>query len=445
MKLVPTLRKTHARPKAAARVAYVNARLLDPATGLDAPGALLSEGPRIADLGPRLFAEGPPEDAVVVDCRGHCLAPGLVDMRVQLREPGDEHKETIETGSQAAAAGGVTTMVALPNTDPVADDVSGIEFVARRAREVRLVKVYSYGSVTRRLEGKELTEVGLLSEYGAVAFTDGLKAVANAEVMRRALSYARVFGRIIVQHAEEPTLARGAMNEGELATRLGLPGSPPAAEVIMIERDLRLVELTGGRYHAAHVSTAAALARLREAKARGLDVTCDTAPHYFTLNENAVGDYRTFAKVSPPLRSEDDRRAVAEAVADGTIDAIASDHAPHDQDSKRLPFDLADFGIVGLETLLPLSLDLVHKGEMGLLHLLDRLTARPAARLGLEAGRLAGGRPADLVLFDLERPWQIDPDSFRSKSKNSPFEDHPVQGRILRSVVDGRTIFEAEA
>jgi dihydroorotase len=235
------------------------------------------------------------------------------------------------------------------------------------------------------------------------------------------------------------------MNEGQLATRLGLPGIPAVAEVIMVERDLRLVELTGGRYHAANISTAAALQCIADAKARGLKVTCDTAPHYFTLNENAVGDYRTFAKVAPPLRSEDDRRAVAEALADGTIDCIASDHSPHDQDSKRLPFELADFGIVGLESLLPLSLELVHKGEMSLLDLLACLTFRPAEICGLPAGHLAAGAAADLVLFDLERPGRLDPDGFLSKSKNSPFEDHPVQGRVLRTVVDGRTIYQNDA
>ena len=262
--------------------------------------------------------------------------------------------------------------------------------------------------------------------------------------MRRALSYARTFDLVIAQHPEEPSLAQGVMNEGELATRLGLTGIPAAAEVIMVERDLRLVELTGGRYHAAHISTQAAIERIADAKARGLRVTCDTAPHYFTLNENAVGDYRTFAKVSPPLRSEDDRRAVAAAVADGTIDAIASDHSPHDQDSKRLPFHLADFGIVGLESLLPLSLELVHKGEMALLDLLAGLTFRPAEICGLTAGRLAQGCAADLVLFDLERPGRLDPDGFRSKSKNSPFDDHPVQGQVLRTIVDGRTIYQAD-
>ncbi len=442
MNLVPAPAKVAA--KATETVAYINARLLDPASGLDCRGALVTEGPRIAELGPEVLADGTPEGMPVIDCDGHCLAPGLVDMRVHLREPGEEHKETIQTASWAAAAGGVTTLVALPNTEPVIDDVAGVEFVARRARDVKLVKVFTYGSLTRRAEGKELTELGLLAEYGAVAFTDGLRAVADANVMRRALSYARTFDLVIAQQPQEPALAQGVMNEGQLATRLGLAGSPAAAEVIMVERDLRLVELTGGRYHAANISTQAAIARIAEAKARGLRVTCDTAPHYFTLNENAVGDYRTFAKVSPPLRSESDRRAVAEAVADGTIDSIASDHSPHDQDSKRLPFQLADFGIVGLESLLPLSLELVHKGEIALLDLLAGLTCRPAEICGLTAGRLAQGCAADLVLFDLERPWRLDPDAFRSKSKNSPFDDHPVQGRVLRTIVDGRTIYQAD-
>jgi dihydroorotase len=287
------------------RTAYVNARLLDPASGLDAPGALLAEDGKITDLGPDLFKDGLPEGLQKVDCGGACLAPGLVDMRVQLREPGEEHKETMDSGGRAAAAGGVTSMVALPNTDPEIDEVAGVEFIARRAREVKRVKVYTYAAVTRNLEGRELTEMGLLAQNGAVAFTDGLKAVENAQVMRRALAYAKTFGLLIVQHPEEPTLSGGAMNGGELSTRLGLPGIPKLAEVMMIERDLRLVEMTGGRYHVAHVSTAESVEAVRRAKARGLDVTCDTAPHYFALNEIAVGDYRTFAKVSPPLRSED--------------------------------------------------------------------------------------------------------------------------------------------
>lgn len=425
------------------RTAYVNARLLDPASGLDAPGALLAEDGKITDLGPDLFKEGVPDGLQKVDCGGACLAPGLVDMRVQLREPGEEHKETMDSAGRAAAAGGVTSMVALPNTDPVIDDVAGVEFIARRAREVKRVKVYTYAAVTRNLEGRELTEMGLLAENGAVAFTDGLKAVADAQVMRRALAYATTFGHLIVQHPEEPTLAGGAMNGGELATRLGLPGIPKLAEVMMIERDLRLVEMTGGRYHVAHVSTAESVEAVRRAKARGLNVTCDTAPHYFALNEIAVGDYRTFAKVSPPLRSEDDRLAILEGVADGTIDAVASDHSPHDVESKRLPFAIAEPGIVGLETLLALSLQLYHNEKIGLLDLLTRLSQRPAEILDLKAGRLAKGWPADLLIFHPDRSWKIEPDNFASKSKNTPFEGLPVQGRVQRTVVDGRALFEA--
>jgi len=425
----------------ARRVAYLGARLLDPASGRDEIGDLVTEHGVIRDLGPGLFAGGTPENTAVVACDGQVLAPGLVDMRVQLREPGEEHKETIATASHAASAGGVTAMVCLPNTTPPIDDVAVVEFIARRAREVRSTKVFCYGAVTRGMGGSELTEMGLLAETGAVAFTDGVTAVADAQVMRRALAYARTFDLLIAQHPEEPSLAQGDMNGGEIATRLGLRGIPAVAEVMMIERDLRLVEITGGRYHAAHVSTAAAVEAIRQAKARGLNVTCDTAPHYFILNETSVGDYRTFAKVSPPLRDEADRQAVAEGLADGTIDAIASDHAPHDQDSKRQPFAQAAFGVVGLETLLPLSLSLYHNGQMDLATVLRRLTCGPAEVLGLGLGRLAVGAPADLVLLDPDRPWRIDVDHLRSKSKNAPYEDWPVQGRVLRTVVTGRDQF----
>ncbi|MCZ4280346.1 dihydroorotase [Kiloniella laminariae] len=422
--------------------AFINARLLDPSTGLDVKGALLSEGEKIADLGPQLFKGGVPSGIEVIDCHGQCLAPGLLDMRVHLREPGEEHKETIVTAGQAAAAGGITSIAALPDSSSVLDDVAAVEYVARRAREAKMVKVYPYGAITRNLEGKELTEFGLLTEFGAVAFTDSTKALANAQTMRRALSYAKTFNALIVQHPEEPTLAGGVMNGGEIATRMGLSGIPVHAEIIMVERDIRLVEMTGGRYHAAHISTAGAIDVIRQAKKRGLSVTCDTAPHYFCLNENSVLDYRTFAKVSPPLRSESDREAVFAGLADGTIDAIASDHSPHDQDSKRLPFAQAEFGIVGLETLFPLALQLYHKKALSLLETLALVTCKPAKILGIAAGTLAVGSPADLVIFNPDSPFFIDPEKFRSKSKNSPFTGFPAQGKVLRTVVDGRTIYD---
>jgi dihydroorotase len=422
------------------RLLFRCARLLDPESGLDACGDLLVEGDRISAVGGDLAAAG--REAETVNAEGLCLAPGLVDMRVQLREPGAEHMESIETAGRAAAAGGVTTMVALPNTDPPVDDVSVVEFLARRAREVKLAKIHTYAAATKAIAGRDLTEMGLLSANGALGFTDGVRAVADALVMRRVLAYARTFDLLVLQHPEEPSLAcAGEVSEGEVATRLGLPAITPMAEVIMIERDLRLVEITGARYHVAHVSTAAGVEAVRRAKAQGLPVTCDTAPPYFALNETAIGDYRTFAKLSPPLRSEWDRRAVIEGLRDGTIDAIASDHAPWDQDSKRLPFSSAAYGIVGLETLLPLSLELYHNGHLGLLELIRRLTANPARILRLPVGGRAPGAPADLVLFDPDLSWQISTDDFRSKSKNAPFDGRPVQGRVRRTMVDGRTIF----
>jgi len=427
-------------------VVYINARIIDPASGTDIKGALVTEGGLIRDFGPALFKDAPPFDCERVDCGGKILAPGLVDMRVQLREPGEEHKETIQTAAEAASAGGVTAMVCLPNTDPVIDDVAGVEYIARRAREVRATKVYCYAAATKSLEGKELAEMGLLAEMGALGFTDGPRALAEAQVMRRVLSYSRAFDALILQHPEEPSLAKGgAMNEGEMSMRLGLPGIPSLAEVMMIERDLRLVELTGARLHIMHVSTAEGVDAIRRAKARGLRVSCDTAPPYFTLTEGDIGDYRTFCKISPPLRTGRDREAVIAGLADGTIDAITSDHAPQDQETKRVPFAQAEHGIVGLETLLPLALALYHKHKLSLIDVLKKLTSAPAAILRLPIGRIAKDAPADLVLFDPDRPWVVDAKRFKSKSKNSPFDEMPVQGRVLRTVVAGRTLFEAQA
>ena len=430
------------KPAPKTKIAYVNARLIDPALNYDGPGEVLTDGELIAAVGKNLFDGKPPADAEVVDCAGACVAPGLVDMRVQLREPGEEHKESLRSSGEAAVAGGVTTMVCLPNTNPVMDDEATLEFVARRARQNALAKVYAYGAVTKGLQGKELAEMGLLADSGAVGFTDATRAVADAQVMRRALQYAATFNLLIIQHPEEPTLATGVMNAGEMATRMGLSGIPREAEIIMLERDMRLVAMTGARYHAAHISTSDSVEIIARAKKQGLPVTCDTAPFYFALNELAAVDYRTFAKLSPPLRSEEDRQAIVEGLTSGVIDAIASDHAPQDQDSKRLPFPQAAFGGSGLETLLSVTLDLVHNGNLTLVEAIRRISEAPAALLGLDAGVLAKGKKADLVIFDPDRPWKVIADRFRSKSKNSPFDGRAVQGKALRTVIDGRVVYD---
>ena len=421
------------------RVAYVNARLLDPATGLDAPGGVLTKGEFIVDAGAHLFDGQPPEDAILIDCRGHCLCPGLVDMRIQI-----SGQDFGNVGS-SAVAGGVTTAVCLPSTTPIIDDRAVVEFVARAARKAGLVKVYPYGALTKGLQGEELAEMGMLAESGAVAFTDATKAVANTRTMAQALSYAATFDLMLVQHPEEPTLAEeGVMNEGETATRLGLTGIPIEAELIIIERDLRLAEMTGGRLHFAHVSTAKSLDLIRSAKDRGLNVTCDTAPPYFALNETAVGDYRTFAKLSPPLRSEADREAIIKGLQDGAIDAIASDHTPKSEDMKRLPFADAAYGGLGMETLLATTLELVHNGHLSLLQALGLITSQPADLLGLPAGHLTAGAAADFIVFDPDRGWKVSASELHSKAKNTPFDERPMQGRVLKTVIDGRLVFDLD-
>ncbi len=416
-----------------------NARLLDPASGLDAPGALLIRDGLIADCGASLAA---PEGATVVDAAGACLAPGLIDLRANLGEPGAEHRETIASAAQAAAAGGITTICVLPDTDPALDDPALISFIARRGEATGSVTLLPYGAATAGCAGKELAEYGLLREAGAIAFTDGARAIASARSMRLALSYARAFGSFIVQHPEEPSLAAGgAATEGELATRLGLPGITPAAEAMMVARDIALARITGGHVHFAHISTAAALDLIRAAKAEGLAVTCDTAPPYFDLNETAIGDYRSYAKLSPPLRTEADRQAVVAALTDGTIDAIASDHQPRDADDKRLPFAQAEAGGAGLATLLGVTLARVHAGDLPMLTALGLLTARPANLLGLPQGRLAKGAPADLVLFHPDRGWKVEAGKLPGKAQNSPFDGRALEGRVLGTWKAGRRVF----
>jgi dihydroorotase len=429
----------------AGSTAYINARIVDPTTDTEYRGAILISDGRIADFGPNLFASGAPYGIQSVDCGGLCLAPGIVDARVHTGEPGEEHKETLESAGIAAAAGGITSMVLLPDNDPPFDDASLIEFVARRARQIKLTNMYAYGALTAGLEGHELAEIGLLAEAGAVAFTDADQSIGNAQVMRRALYYAKAFDALIVHLPQEPTLSGGSMTSGEMATRLGLSGSPPLAEVMMVERDIRLVEMTGGRLHLAKISTAESVQVIAAAKARGLKITCDTAPPYFALNDLAVGDYRTFGKLMPPLRAEKDRLAIVDGLADGTIDAIVSDHRPQDQDSKRVPFAQAMPGGIGLETLLPVSLELVHNQQLTLPQLFQRLSSAPARLFKLPGGKLAKGAPADLVVFDPAFAWKIDRVDFWSKTKNSPFDERPVQGRVMATIVGGRAIYRDDA
>lgn len=423
------------------RTAYLNAHLLDPASGLDATGHMLVEDGTIVAIGPDIFKDGVPAGSDTIECDGKLLTAGFIDMRVFTGEPGTEYRETLGSASLSAAAGGVTTFIVMPNTEPVIDDVALVDFISRRARDTAIVNVHPMAAITKGCSGEQMTEIGLLKDAGAVAFTDGDKPLENALVMRRALSYATFFDALIVQHAEDRSLsAGGVMNEGELASRLGLSGRPAMAETIMIERDLRLVEMTGARYHVAQVSCKSSVDVVRRAKAAGLPVTCGVSAAHLTLNENDVASYRTFMKLLPPLRGEDDRVALVEALADGTIDVIVSSHHPQDPETKRLPFAQAAFGAVGLETLWPAALSLVHSGSVSLERVVDALTTRPAKLLGLASGRLEKGAPADLILSDINVPWILNPEDLKSKTKNTPYDERRLQGRAIRTIVGGKTV-----
>jgi dihydroorotase len=428
------------------RTVFCNARLIDPVSGLDVKGGMLVENGKIADLGPRLFGDIDRSDPEVIDCRGLVLAPGLIDMRVFTGEPGSEHRETLESASRAAVAGGVSTIIVMPNTDPVIDEPSLVDFIRRRAEATAKVRVLPMAALTRHLAGETMTEIGLLKEAGAVAFTDADRTIANTRVLRRALAYASTFGVLVVGHAEDPDLTFGtAVNEGEYAMRLGLPAAPAAAETMIVERDIRLVELTGARYHFGQISCRASLEAIAAAKKRGLPVTCGVSALHLTLNELDVGPYYTFMKVKPPLRSEADRAAMVEGVAAGIIDVIVSSHDPQAADTKRQPFAQAAFGAVGLETLLPVALGLYHDGHAGLSHVLKALTAAPAKILGLESGVLAKGAPADLVLIDPDAPFAVDPDKLHSRARNTPFEGRKFQGRAAMTFVGGECVFDRSA
>ncbi|GBQ09574.1 dihydroorotase [Swaminathania salitolerans] len=420
---------------------FDNVRLIDPRTGQDSPGRLLVRDGHIAALDAP-GAEGAPENATRIDGAGAVLCPGLVDMRVAIGEPGFEYRETIASCARAAAAGGVTTLAVLPNSKPAIDEPALVRLLRGRGDETGLVTILPYGALTKNCAGEEMAELGLLREAGAVAFTDGIHAIADTKRMRQLLAYAQGVGALVVQHPEDPSLARGgAATAGALATRMGLPQIPAAAEAILIARDIRLAEMTGARLHFGHVSTAEGLELIRQAKQRGLPITCDTAPPYFTLNESAIGAFRTYAKLSPPLRAESDRLAVCAALADGTIDAIASDHAPWDADDKRLPFAQASAGGTGLATLLGVTLARVHEGDLPLARAIALLTGAPAALLGSPAGTLAPGAAADLCLFDPEESWVVQAGALPGRAQNTPFDGETLRGRVLGTWKSGRRVF----
>lgn len=421
-------------------------RILDPARRLDAVGTIVVVDGRIAAAGPEALAQGRPDGAEIVDGTGLLALPGLVDARVFMGEPGGEHRETIRSASLAAAAGGVTSILTMPDTDPVIDHVALAEFVMRTARETAVVNVFPSAALTKGLFGKEMTEIGLLAEAGVRAFTEGRHTIANSGLLRRIMTYARDFDQLVMHETQDADLTGpGVMNEGLFASWLGLPGAPREAEIIPLERDLRIAALTRCRYHAAKLSVATSAEVMRAAKRQLGTVSAGVSINHLSLNENDIGEYRTFFRLSPPLRTEDDRVAMVSALADGTIDIIVSSHDPHDADGKRHPFAEAEDGAIGLETLLPAALRLYHSGEVPLMRLVEAMTSAPAALLKLDRGTLRPGAIADIALVDLEVPFVYGQREIRSRSKNTPFENARFQGRVLRTIVAGRTVYEWDA
>lgn len=425
------------------RLVFADARLIDPEAGTETRGHLVVERGVIVAMGAGPTPAGPGR---VIHCAGLCLAPGIVDIGVKIGEPGERHRESFRSAGLAAAAGGVTTIVARPDTSPAIDTPEVLEFVTRRAEGAAPVRIRHMAALTKGREGREMTEMGFLLDAGALAFTDGFRAVEDSRILSRALTYARSLGALVIGHPQDPGLSRGAAaTSGKFASLRGLPAVHAMAERIGLDRDLGLVEMTGARYHADQITTARSLPALERAKKNGLDVTAGTSVHHVTLNELDVGDYRTFFKLTPPLRSEDDRIATVEALASGLIDILSSFHTPADEEEKRLPFEEAASGAVALETFLPAALRLFHAGAMDLPQLFRAMALNPARRLGLPQGRLAVGAPADLVLFDPDAPFVLDRATLRSKSRNTPFDGQRMEGRVQATFVAGRPVFEREA
>ena len=434
---------SHASAEAKPPIALINASLIDPQAGTQTRGGILVENGEDTAIGPGVTAAALGAHIHAIDCAGDCVSPGLIDMRVFIGEPGADHRETMASASAAAAVGGVTTLISTPDTSPPVDDPAVVDFLLRRARDNAKVRVLPAAALTKGLRGEELAEIGLLQEAGAIAFTDGAQSIRSAKVMRRLLTYARDFDALVMHFPQDRDLASpGGMNAGALATRLGLPGIPPEAESIILDRDLRLVAATGARYHAALISTSQSLESIARAKEAGLHITCAVSINHLTLNENDIGDYRTFFKLSPPLRAEEERLKLVEALASGLIDVIVSDHNPQDVETKRLPFDEAADGAIGLETMLSAALRLVSAGQISLPKLIARMTLRPAEILGLPQGRLAIGAPADLIRFDPDEPYVVDPSKLHSRSKNTPFDEVHMQGRVKLCMVAGRIVHD---
>lgn len=418
-----------------------NVRILDPSRNLDETGTIIiGEDGHILACGKDALNQGVPHGASVRDCQGLVATPGLVDARVYVGEPGAEHTETIESASRAAAAGGVTSFIMMPETDPVIDDIALVEFVHKTARDKALVNVHAAAALTRGLEGKEMTEFGLLQEAGAVAFTNGRHALSDSLLLRRAMTYAREFDAVISLELREKYLGNGVMNEGLFASWLGLSGVPKEAEIIPLERDLRIATLTKAKYHAAKISVPESVEAMKVARSRGANVTCGISINHLSLNENDIGEYRTFFKLSPPLRTEDDRISMADALAAGDIDIIVSSHDPQDVDTKRLPFADAADGAIGLETMLSAALRLHHDGRVPLMRLIDAMSTRPARIFGLNAGTLKVGAKADITLIDLDDPWIVSKDAIISRSKNTPFDEARFSGRAVATYVAGKCV-----
>jgi dihydroorotase len=418
-----------------------NAHLIDPENGTVDQGNLLIKEGVIAARGAVVSAPG--KETRIIDCAGKYLAPGIIDIGVKVCEPGERHKESFKSAGLAAAAGGITTIVTRPDTVPAIDTPETLEFIRRRAMEASIVNVLPMAALTKRREGREMTEIGFLQDAGAVGFTDCDRVVRDVKVLTRALSYARSLGAWVMGHPQDPYLSEGAaVTSGKFATLRGLPGVSPLAERMGVDRDISLIEMTGASYHFDQITTARAVPALARAKSNGLNITAGTSIHHLTLNEFDVAEYRTFFKLKPPLRSEDDRLAIIDALKDGTIDIISSMHTPQDEESKRLPFEEAASGAVGLETLLPAALRLYHGGLLDLPSLFRAMSLNPAKRLGLPAGRLEVGAPADLVLFDPDAPFVLNRFGLLSKSKNTPFDEARMQGKVLRTFVNGNEVYQ---